>query len=78
MGFICGKCHKPTPPRTPTASVVVETRKMQYRNFNADGEEIVSKGSEIVKEINCCPDCMVIIAATANAANAKAVKGMNR
>jgi hypothetical protein len=49
--FICAVTGKVSEPREKMIKVVVETRPRTYLNWNADGDEVVSHGSEIVREI---------------------------
>lgn len=55
--FNCGVCHLAIGPRIPPTQVVVETRPTRYLNYDEEGKPIESKGTEIVKEMNVCPDC---------------------
>lgn len=59
MCFICEACGTVTPPRTPSHLLVVETREKVYVNgFDEEtGKVRESKGREIVREIQVCPDC---------------------
>ena len=49
--FICAITGKVSEPHEKMIKVVVETRPRTYTNFDEDGVEIISRGSEIVKEI---------------------------
>lgn len=65
--FICGICQVVTPPRTPLHLHVAEVRRTEYINQVPDPDNDnplrtvmipkVSRGSEIVREVNCCPAC---------------------
>ena len=62
MSFICANCHVATAPRIPATLIVTHTRQVSYENPNVNREEgepptIISKGSEIVREVKVCPKC---------------------
>jgi len=57
MSFICYQCKASTLPRLPATPIIVETRKVKYLNYDAEGDEVHSKGTEIVKQVNVCPSC---------------------
>jgi len=49
--FICAITGKVSEPREKMIKVVVETRPRTYTNYNILGDEVISKGWEIVKEV---------------------------
>ena len=49
--FICAVTKRPSKPREKLTRLPVEFRTKRYVNI-VDGEEIISYGQEIVKEIN--------------------------
>lgn len=57
--FICDYCTKPIGPKIKPYMVVVpgEMRPRTYENFNADGDLIVTHGTEITAEYKQCPQC---------------------
>lgn len=58
--FRCDNCKQITQKKEPQTKIVVETRPREYEVGFDDltGLPIMSKGSEIVKEINLCPKCV--------------------
>lgn len=65
--FICQIGGHTTPPKTPQVKIVTEVREVTYQNrvkqFDESGvylgtEMVESKGHEIVREIEACPDCV--------------------
>lgn len=55
--FNCQGCKAPTGPGVSPVMRVEMTRVTQYKNWSSEGEEIISRGWEIVKEIALCPAC---------------------
>lgn len=56
--YKCADCNQIQPPRMPAIAVIVEERPVTYSNgFNEEGLELISKGSEIVREKRICPPC---------------------
>lgn len=55
--FKCEQCGKITKAGEKQNKKVVETRKRIYCYIDKKGNEKVSEGSEIVKEINICEEC---------------------
>lgn len=55
--FKCKICGNITQPGEKQYKKVVKTRNKIYHNLDKYGRERISKGSEIVKEINVCEEC---------------------
>lgn len=56
--FICDFCHVVTEPKEKLTRVVTKTRAREYVNTDeASGIKTRTKGTEIVKEVNCCSVC---------------------
>lgn len=56
--YICEVCGVVTKPREPQHLKVVEIRERTYDNgFDEDGKALISKGTEIVREIRTCFEC---------------------
>lgn len=55
--FKCKICGKMTQPGEKQYKKIVKTRNKTYHNLDKYGKERISKGSEIVKEINVCEKC---------------------
>jgi hypothetical protein len=54
--FNCVKCHKPVGPGIKPIVQVIE-RPATYVNYDEDGKEIITHGSEIEKEFKLCKEC---------------------
>lgn len=59
--FRCQNCGVTTAPKVKANFMVVQSRDVVYVNHNMEGDEIISKGKEIVKEIKVCPACVTFI-----------------
>ena len=62
MSFRCQNCKNVVAHNIPQAMVVTQTREKRYTNSLLDNfgnvrKTIETVGSEIVREIPCCPDC---------------------
>ncbi len=62
MSFICGQCHKVVDKHISPVMKTIITRSVVYVNYDMDGDEVISPGEEIVKEIAVCPSCATIMA----------------
>lgn len=56
--FKCDICHKTTKSSEKQNKKVVETRDKTYHYVDKNGKEKTSQGTEIVKEIKVCDECM--------------------
>lgn len=50
--FNCAECKQPAEPRTRPHRIITEKREQTYNNHGR-----ISRGWEIVKEVNLCTDC---------------------
>lgn len=59
--YRCQKCHVVVGPRIPVHRQIAEVRPQTYTftRVNEDEEEevVTTHGTEIVKEVICCPAC---------------------
>ena len=55
--FKCDICRKTTKSREKMHKVAVLFRDKTYIDYDKKGNEILSKGKEIVKEVNMCENC---------------------
>ena len=55
--FKCKICGKVTRPGEKQTKKVIKTRKKEYCNMDKNEREKISKGIEIVQEINICEKC---------------------
>ena len=55
--FKCDICRKTTKSREKMHKVTVLFRDKTYINYDKKGNEKLSKGKEIVKEVNMCENC---------------------
>lgn len=57
MSFICGQCHHVVAHHISPSMKTIRTKPVVYVNYDLEGDEVISKGEEIVKEIGICPAC---------------------
>lgn len=55
--FKCDNCHESAPPKQAPNLIVVESEVVDYVNYNADREPILSVGTQIVFEAKVCDSC---------------------
>lgn len=55
--YKCNICGKTTKPREKMHKKAILFRDKTYINYDKKGREHLSKGKEIVKEINMCDNC---------------------
>lgn len=55
--FICGNCGISSLPKVSPVLVPVETRNVEYTNYDSLGEIVRSVGTEIIREQKLCPGC---------------------
>lgn len=56
--YNCDICTKTTKSGEKQNKVIIETREKTYYNTDKYGKEKISKGWEIVNEINVCDKCL--------------------
>lgn len=56
--FKCEKCGNTTKSGEKQNKKVIKTRQKEYHNEDKYGNDKVSKGYEIVKELNVCEKCL--------------------
>ena len=55
--FTCHGCQQPIGPRVSPVNVILGERPQQYRNLDAEGEAVITSGSEITREAKVCRPC---------------------
>ena len=55
--YRCEICKQVTKPGEKQNKKIIKTRDRIYHNTDKYGKEIISEGTEIVKEINVCDKC---------------------
>lgn len=56
--YNCDICTQATKSGEKQNKVIIETREKTYYNTDKYGKEKISKGWEIIKEINVCDKCL--------------------
>ena len=56
--FICECCGEQQKAGVPAQKKVLETRVVSYTDAPRNEDGSMKQGTEIVKEISACPDCM--------------------
>jgi hypothetical protein len=64
MSFICEKCGDKVGPGISPKKKVIQTKKVTHIDIYKDEEgrthKVETPGTQIVKEINICPKCVVM------------------